>query len=332
VSGGPIALRLREDRLPLRRVIELIQLAERRGYAGLWVPENMGREVFTQLGAVAVCTERIALGPGIANIYTRTPTVLAQASATLDQLSNGRAWLGLGTGHAPVLEAGHGVRFGKPMGRMREAVRIIRAILRGEPLPDSPVVGARAFELETPAPRPDLPIYVAALGPQMCHLAGELADGVILNWATPGYVRAAVDQVHPGARAAVRDPASVEIACYVRVSAGAPEWTIRAALSQELARYIGMPFYRQMFDNAGFAEHMPAVAEAWPHDPKAAAALVSPRMVEALTVANDAAAFRERVAEYRALGVTMPVVAPVPAGDDLAGSWAAAIEIGGRAA
>ena len=322
-----LALRLREDRLPFGAVVDLVRLAEGCGYIGLWIPENTGREAFTQLGAFAAATERIHLGPGIANVFTRTPTILAQAAVTLDQASRGRAWLGLGTGHQPVLEAGHGVRYGRPLGRMRDAVRIIRAIVRAEPLPHTAVVPASAFRLETPAPRPDLPIYVAALGPRMCQLAGELADGVILNWATPAYVREALANVRLGAERAGRDPAQIDVACYVRVSAGAPADVMRHALARELARYIAMPYYRQMFESAGFAPHLPPVAEAYPRDPDAAAMLVPDEMLSALTVAGDGAAFQRRVEEYESLGVTLPVVAPVPAGEDRAAAWSAAITL-----
>jgi len=322
-----LALRFREDRLPFARLVEIIRLAERCGYYGLWVPENTGREAFTQLGAFAMATERIRLGPGIANVFTRTPTLLAQGAATLDQVSGGRAWLGLGTGHQPALEAGHGVAYGKPLGRMGDAVRIARAILRGEALPETATVPARSFRLETPAPRPDLPIYVAALGPKMCQLAGELADGVILNWATPAYVREALANVHAGAARAGRDPAAIEVACYVRVAAGAPAGVLRQALARELTRYIAMPYYRRMFEHAGFGGGMAGVLEAYARDPEEAAALVPDDMLTALTVADDAEAFRRRVEEYRALGVTLPVVAPVPAGEEPGASWQAAITL-----
>lgn len=324
----PLALRLREDRLPLPTVVELVQFAEAHGYHGLFVPENMGREVFTQLGAMAWATERIRLGPGIANVFTRTPTVLAQGAVTLDQASGGRAWLGLGTGHAPTLERGHGVTFGKPMGRIRDTLRIIRAILHREPLPGTPTVGATTFRIET-EPRADIPLFIAALGPQMCQLAGEYADGVMLNWATPASVRRAVENVRIGAVRAGRDPLSIEVICYVRVSAGATPERMRHARARELARYIGMPFYRRMFDEGGFAQHTPTVAAAWERDPDEAAALVSNEMLDALTVADDRDRFQQRLAEYRALGVTLPVVAPIPAGDNLADSWSAAISLAG---
>jgi probable F420-dependent oxidoreductase len=324
---GRTGLRLRDDRLPFSEMTALVRLAEARGYETLFVPEASGRELFTQLAAFARATERIRLSPGIATIFTRTPSLLAQAVATLDQLSGGRAMLGLGSGHEPALTAGHGVRFERPLARMRDYVTLIRAILRGAAvMPATAVVPVTSFHLETP-PRADIPLYVAALGPRMCRLAGEVADGVLLNWATPAYVAEALRNIRAGAERAGRDPASIDIACYVRFAAGAATDTMRDALAREVARYINMPFYRAMFDEAGFAAHTGAVAAAYPDDPAAAGRVVPHTMLEALTVAGDPAAARARLEQYRTMGVALPVVAPVPRGDDSAASWRAAIEL-----
>lgn len=320
-------LRLRDDGLPFSEVTALVKLAETRGFDTLFVPEAGGREVFTQLAAFACGTERIRLGPGIATIFTRTPSLLAQAAATLDQLSAGRAVLGLGSGHEPALVAGHGVHFERPLARMREYVTLIRAILRGdEALPPAELAPVTRFRLETRG-RADLPIYVAALGPRMCRLAGEVADGVLLNWATPSYVTEATRNLRAGAERAGRDPDAIDVACYVRVAAGAPVDTMRHALAREVARYINMPFYRAMFDEAGFAAHTAAVAAAYPEEPDRAGRLVPDAMLEALTVAGDAEGARARLDQYRAMGVHLPVVAPVPSGEDIAGSWRAAIAL-----
>jgi alkanesulfonate monooxygenase SsuD/methylene tetrahydromethanopterin reductase-like flavin-dependent oxidoreductase (luciferase family) len=321
-----VGLRLRDDRLPFTEMAALARLAEARGYEIVFVPEAAGREVFTQLAALACATHRLRLGTGIATIFTRTPALLAQAVATLDQPSGGRAVLGLGTGHAPALTAGHGARFARPLARMREYVTLIKAILRGDSeLPPAPLTGVRHFRLET-AGRADLPVYVAALGPRMCRLAGAVADGVLLNWATPSYVAEALAQVRAGAERRGRDPATIDVACYVRVAVGADDLT-RHALAHELARYIHMPFYRALFDGSGFAAHTGAVAAAYAEDADRAAHLVPDAMLEALTVAGDARAVRARLQEYEALGVRLPVVAPVPSSTDAAASWRAAIAL-----
>jgi alkanesulfonate monooxygenase SsuD/methylene tetrahydromethanopterin reductase-like flavin-dependent oxidoreductase (luciferase family) len=320
-----IGLRLRDDRLPFPELTGLVRLAEERGFETVFVPEASGREVFTQLAAFACSTDRVRLGPGIATIFTRTPSLLAQAAATLDQLSGGRAVLGLGSGHEPALVAGHGVHFERPLARMREYVTLIKAILRGDTvMPPAQLAPVTRFHLESRS-RADIPIYVAALGSRMCRLAGEVADGVLLNWATPTYVAEALRNLRTGAERAGRDPASVDVACYVRVAAGASSDEMRQALALEVGRYVNMPFYRAMFDEAGFAAHTGAVAAAFPDDPDRAAGLVPDVMLEALAVAGDPAAARARFEQYRAMGVTLPVVAPVPSGANTAGSWRAAI-------
>lgn len=326
-----IGLRMRDDRLSFGELNGLVQLAEQRGYETLFVPEASGREVFTQLAAYAGVTDRLRLGPGIATIFTRTPPLLAQSAATLDQLSGGRAVLGLGTGHEPALVAGHGVHFERPLARMREYVALIRAILRGDrAMPPATLVPVTDFRLETPA-RPDIPIYLAALGPRMCRLAGEVADGVLLNWATPAYVAAAITNIHAGAERAGRDPTAIDIACYIRVASGADTDTLRQGLAREVSRYVDMPFYRAMFNEAGFAAYTGPIAAAYPTDREAAARHVPDAMIDALTVIDDPAAARARLEQYRAMGVTLPVVAPVPSGSDIAGSWQAAVEMAGTA-
>jgi alkanesulfonate monooxygenase SsuD/methylene tetrahydromethanopterin reductase-like flavin-dependent oxidoreductase (luciferase family) len=313
-----LGVRLREERVPITRLAELARLAEAGGYESVWVPEGSGRDAFSQLVAHALATSRIGLATGIVTIYPRSAPVLAMTAATLDQVSNGRAILGLGIGHRELLEAGHGVAFDRPVGRMREYVTGIRAILGRDATP------GKSFRLDFAPVRASLPIWVAALGPQMCALAGEVADGVLLNWATPGAVEEAVAHVRRGAEQGGRKPEAVDIACYVRVAVGEPA-AVRHALALETARYVSLDFYRRMFDRSGFAEDTAAVMRAWPRGVDAAAAEVTDRMVEAVTVFGPPEACRARLEAYRALGIALPVIAPVPAGPDPFESWAATI-------
>lgn len=320
-----IGVRLREERLPMRQMIELARLAEARGYETIWVPEASGKEAFSQLTAYALSTQRIHLGTGIATIYTRTPSLLAMAAATLDHMSGKRAILGLGIGHKEGLERGHGVVFEKPLRRMREYVALIRAILHGEKMPEAKVCPVQQFRLEFNIERPTLPIYVAALGPKMCQLAGEVADGVLLNWATPSYVKEAIGNVRLGAERAGRKPEDIDIACYIRVAMGSDEKAVTRALARETVRYISMDFYRQMFDHSGFTQDTAAVMKALPQGVEAAAEQIPDRLLASVAVFGSPEACRGRIEEYRVLGVALPVVAPVAAGADVYESWAAAI-------
>jgi len=245
---------------------------------------------------------------------------------TLDQLSGGRAILGLGTGHAESLGAGHGMKFERPLARTRDTVLLIKSALRGEvsPPPTS-VLSIRRMRLGTEA-RADLPVFIAALGPKMCRLAGEIADGVILNWATPAYAAEAVANVRAGAAQAGRDPASIEIAMYLRVAPGDASGETRLALARDIASYAALPFYRAMMDAEGFASITSTVAAVHASDPEAAARAVPDGMVEGLTAVGPAAV-RTRVAEYQKLGVTLPVLAPLTTRADTFETWQASIDL-----
>src|SRR6266480_3308400 len=196
-------------------------VAEIPNFPGPWndVMEKVkiGYELFTSMADLVRVTKRIKIGAGIANIYSRTPAVLASATATLDERSNGRIILGLGPSGANVVEHWHGVPFQKPVKRTREYVEIIRMILRSERL----VYHGEFFNLErgfklrfTPL-RPDLPIYIAAMGPKNVLQSGEIADGVLpVYWPGDkwGEMREILDQ---GAHLAGRPPRSAAIAPYI---------------------------------------------------------------------------------------------------------------------
>ncbi len=320
-----LGLRLREERLPVRQLVELARLAEGSGYESTWVPEGSGKDAFSQLTAYALGTRAIRLATGIVTVFPRSPSILAMTAATLDHLSDQRAILGLGLGHKELLETEHGVVFDRPVRRMREYVTLIRAILHGQALPPTTVVPVRGFHLDFIPERAELPIYVAALGPQMCRLAGEVADGVLLNWATPEYAAEAVAEVRAGAERAGRDGQAVDVACYIRAAAGEDRAAVAESLALETARYVALDFYRRMFDRSGFARETAAVVAALPKGIGAAAAQVSDRMLEAIALFGDGEAWRKRLEQYRALGVGLPVIAPVPVGADAFHSWAATI-------
>lgn len=321
-----IGVRLREERVTMRQLIDLARLAEAQGYESIWVPEGSGKDAFSQLTAYALSTQRVQLGTGIAIIYSRTPSLLAMTAGTLDHISGKRAILGLGIGHREGIERGHGVTFGKPMRRMREYVATIRAILRGENIPEATEVPVRRFRLEFSPERATLPIYIAALGPKMCQLAGEIADGVLMNWATTTYVKDAIANVRLGAERAGRKPDDVQIVCYIRAAVGPDEKVIKQALARETVRYVSLDFYRLMFNQSSFAEETEAVMKALPSGIDAAAERISDRMLEAVAVFGSPETCRRRIEEYRALGVAHPVVAPVAVGANVYDSWAAVIQ------
>ncbi|MGH2499389.1 MAG: LLM class flavin-dependent oxidoreductase, partial [Candidatus Limnocylindria bacterium] len=201
---------------PVAELLDVAVEAERLGYRWLWVnDERLERDPFTLLAAVADRTERIRLGPGVTNPYSRHPALLATAIATLDELSGGRAVLGLGAGgtnHSALA-----IDRTAPAAALREAIELIRALLGGRTASvDGRVVRAREARLDFAPPRPALEIYVGSRGPRVLELAGALADGVIVgNVATAQGWAYALDRIAAGAASAGRAPAEIRLVAWL---------------------------------------------------------------------------------------------------------------------
>lgn len=174
-----------------RELIECVRAADACGYDSFWMPEAWERDAFTLLTELAGRTERIHLGTGIINVFSRSPALIAMSAATLDDISGGRVRLGLGTSGARVVEDFHGVRFSKPLTRLRETIQIIRLLLAGERADFSgECFELRRFKLGFKPVRSEIPIYVAALTQKSLRQAGELADG----WLPTYWPRARIQE------------------------------------------------------------------------------------------------------------------------------------------
>lgn len=201
---------------PVGELLELAVEAERRGYGWLWLNDDrLERDPFTLLAAVAERTERIRLGPGVTNPYSRHPALLATAMATLDELSGGRAVLGLGAGgtnHRAL-----GIERAAPAAVLRESIALIRALLDGGSVTaDAGAFAARDARLDFAPVRPRLPIYVGSRGPRVLELAGELADGAIVgNVATREGWAYATARIAAGAARARRDAGEVQLVAWL---------------------------------------------------------------------------------------------------------------------
>jgi alkanesulfonate monooxygenase SsuD/methylene tetrahydromethanopterin reductase-like flavin-dependent oxidoreductase (luciferase family) len=266
------------------------------------------------LTAYATATSRIRVGTGVVPIYTRTPATMAQTAASIDTLSGGRLTLGLGVSHRPVVEGWHGQTIDRPVHEMREYLGIVRAILGGEAPPHGEKwqTGFRLFGLD---PRPQLPIYVAALSPAMLRLAGEIADGVLLWLCCPDYIRdVVIPEVTTGRERAGKTLEGFDVvpavpAALVDDSAGP-----YASMRKDLLPYFGLPFYRAMLERSGFGEEIAAFDRAAGNLEQMQAA-ISERFLEQLTAVGDEAAVRGGLGRYRAAGATSPCVGPIPKTD-----------------
>src|SRR5438093_5587049 len=215
--------------------------AEALGFDSVWVPEAWGTDAISLLGALAARTERIRLGTGIVNVFSRTPSLLGQTAATLDLISNGRFILGLGTSGHQVVSGWHGMRFDRPLQRMRETVEIVRRGLRQERLRfDGEIFTLdQGLKLLARPVRPTVPIFLATLTPGGLRLTGEVADGWIPTLFSPDHLELFRPDLETGGRAAGRSLDSLEIAPYVSVLVDDDRARARDAIRPWVALYVG---------------------------------------------------------------------------------------------
>lgn len=278
--------------MPWDGLARLTRLGEELGYAALFLPEIVARDGFAALAALAGETRDLLLGTGVLPMRSRTPLLTAMGAATVQERSGGRLVLGLGTG-----SAGRGA-----LDELRRTVGDVRSLLRGER-----VGGQASLAL---LPGAEVPVWISAMGPRAFRLAGEVADGALLNWCTPERVAFARAEVARGAEAAGRDPRSVTMAVYVRSWVGQDAGAAIDVLKAAAGEYAGYPAYARQFEQLGMgAEASSAAAAVRAGRPEDAPDV----LVHAFTAFGDRAP--ERLDAYRQAGADLVLVYPVAVGD-----------------
>jgi alkanesulfonate monooxygenase SsuD/methylene tetrahydromethanopterin reductase-like flavin-dependent oxidoreductase (luciferase family) len=303
--------------LPAVAIGSLAAAAEAAGFDSVFVAEGHG-DALGLCHPVIAATSRVRVGTAIANAALRPPVLAAKTAAQLDQASGGRFLLGLGVANE-VMNGRFGLTPFPPLRMVDEYVSVVRSVLAGDPAGFAgELFRTGMVPLDSPPVRRALPIYLGALGPRMLELAGRLADGVILNLMSPAQAAAAVSIVRTAAVAAGRPATSVEIACVVHTCLADDRMVAAEAARAVVPRYILHPSVGRLFaahDDTG------SLAAAREHtltgDRAGAALLVSQAVADAFVAHGDAVAVAGRVDEYRAAGVDLPVVFPMP----VAGDW-----------
>lgn len=301
-------------------MVSLARRAEAAGFESAWVAETrLTRDAITPVAALALATERMRIGTGIVNVYTRGPVLLALTFATLDELAPGRIVMGLGAG-SPLVLAPQGVAFDRPLTRLREYCEVIPRLLSGE------AVSYRGECIELEGARIEdvlardggvgssarIPLYLAATGPRAVEYAGEVADGVLLNVGLPvSYVRERRGRLMSAARQAGRDPSAIEVAMCIVVSPHADARSGRDAARRFLAVYLSL-FPNVARETGLDPESVRRLRETFSDGGvDAAAPLVGDDVVEKLTASGSVEDCRRRLGEYREAGVDLPILAPV---------------------
>ena len=324
--GGAASGRHRD----FERQVEFVVEAEKLGVDAAWSAEAWGQDAVAPLAYLAARTEKIALGTGIMQISARTPSMTAMTALTMAAISGDRFRLGLGASGPQVVEGLQGVPFRAPLSRMRETVEIVRLAFAGEklayqgkyhrlPLPDGE---GKALRLSQPG-NPNIPIYLATLGPRALEYTGAAADGWLGTSFTPEGADAHLEYLRRGAESAGRTLADLDIQAGGTVAFGDDLDALVAPLKLGMAFTLGAMgsprtnFYNDAYRRGGWMEAASEVQRLWVAGLREeASARVPDRMIVEANMLGDEDTVRGRVAAYRDAGVNTLRVEP--AGSDLA--------------
>jgi F420-dependent oxidoreductase-like protein len=301
-----------EGELTFAETRELTLAAESAGFDSVWVPEAWGLDAVSTLGALAASTSRIRLATGIINVFSRSPALIAQTTATLDLISNGRVILGLGTSGHQVIAGWHGVDFDRPLTRLRETVEIVRSVLRREPLVYQKEIFTltQGLKLRAKPIRSVVPIFLATLTPGGLRLTGEVADGWMPTLLAPERMDLFLPDLEEGARKAGRSVADIDIAAAVSVSIDDDRERARETVRPWVAFYVGgmgsrtKNFYNETVRRYGFTDDAIAIQELYLTGKRLEATRRVPdALLDLVTIAGPMATVSARFDAYAAAGV-----------------------------
>jgi len=305
--------------LPPSLAIDFAQRADAADFRTAWFPEITFGDSFGPATAAALKTEKIGIATGVVGVWSRSAVTMALQAATLQQLSNGRLLLGLGVQARGYVEAWHGRHYERPIAAMRDFVTILRRAFAGELVThEGEVFSVRNFHLDMELPSPPR-ITIAANGPKMIELAGEIADGTIGWFQSLEYVRdVSMPALRRGAERAGRSLDDFEATVGFPAVVTEDDSGIELAKGQAMMYSTALgsaPAYLESARAAGFGDVAESIGErVRAGDLRGAVALVPDEMVDALLLAGTAERVRGRIDAYRQAGLTAVHVLPSPPG------------------
>ncbi|MCI0561956.1 MAG: LLM class flavin-dependent oxidoreductase [Nitrososphaera sp.] len=273
----------------------------------IWVPESWGREAFASLGAISQVNSRCRLGTSVINIYSRTPATVAMASTTLDLLSSSRTVIGLGASTEAIVENLHGLKFDKPVEKMKEFVECLNEMTSGEKVNyHGKFFNVTNFRLLHKPIREHIPIFIGAVNKRMISLACEVADGVLLYLRPLEELKKTVASISRENKAK-----NFEIACsfICAVSNHDPE-KARSRAAKTLAFYVSVgKYYSRFLSENGFGGEVEQITEEYrKNGGDAAAVFVTDKMIESLTICGTSEECRSALLKFIDAGITLPII------------------------
>jgi len=300
--------------------LDIAERAEALGYERVWLPETWGRDGVSLLSAIAERTERIGIGAGILNVYSRSPAILGQTAATLQELSGGRFRLGLGPSGPVLVEGWHGVDYEQPLRRTRETIEIARQVTRGEQVDyDGEVFQLGGFRLRCDPPATPPPIDATGMGPTAVELCGRFADGWHALMLTPDGLADRMAALERGADLGGRSVDDVRVTLSLTCCVSEDRERARDLVASHVAFYVAAmgDFYHRALASQGYEATAEAITDAWHEgDASAARAAIGEDLLDDLAVADEPAAARDRLGRFAAVDGVDAVAVSLPRGAD----------------
>lgn len=298
--------------LSVKEILECSNILSNHKHDSIWIPETWGMEGYSMLSVVSQLDKNARIGSSIINIYSRTPSLIAMGAVTIDTLSNGRLVLGLGTSSEPIVEEWHGIKFDRPVERMREYVDVIRLVISGDKVNyNGNFFQLKNFTLLVKPLRNKIPIYLAAVNQKMVELTWEIADGVIFYLRPIAELKNTIQTMQSKKKIEV---ASQFITCVSNDSEKA-----RERAKKTLAFYISVgKIYREFLSKNGFQNETRNIYDEFKksgftsyHE------LVTNHMLDSLTICGTPDESRRRLEQFVSAGVTLPIIQFNPIGNTI---------------
>lgn len=269
----------------------------------IWIPETWGMENFSMLSMISQKVNSPKIGSSIINIYSRSPSLMAMGAATVDTISNGRLVLGLGTSSMPIVEDFHGMKFEKPVSRMREYVEIIRLVLSGKQVNyGGNFFKLKNFSLLIKPLRNSIPIYLAAVNQKMVELTWEIADGVIFYLRPISELKNTIEKM--------QNKKKIDVSCQLITCVSKDSQKAIDRARKTLAFYISVgEIYRNFLAKNGFQNETEEIFQEFEksglehiHE------FVSDSMIESLTICGNPQECLTKLNKFKDTGLDLPIL------------------------
>lgn len=295
--------------LTIQEILECTKVLSTKQTDTIWIPETWGMENFSMLSMISQIAKKPRIGSSIVNVYSRSPALIAMGAATVDTISNGRLVLGLGVSSIPIVENFHGLKFEKPLTRIKETIEIIRLLLAGEKLNyKGKHFNLKNFNLLIAPPRKNIPIFMAAVNKKMTELVWEIADGVIF------YLRPRIELKNTLKNMQKRR--RIETTCQFITSVDYDSQLARTRAKKTLAFYISVgKIYRKFLANNGYSSETKNIYEEFKYDGlKSNYEQVSEEMLDDLTICGTPEECRTKLDRFKETGIDLPIIQFNPTG------------------